>query len=97
VGETAGGDPENADALPLFEKLRQLRLLLARKQSIPPYMVFPDSVLTSMAALKPADPDSLRLIKGVGDQKLAKYGRPFLAAIAGQDPETIAGDFQKAL
>lgn len=97
VGETAGGDPENADALPLFEKLRQLRLLLARKQSIPPYMVFPDSVLTSMAALKPADSDSLRLIKGVGDQKLAKYGRPFLAAIAGQDPETIAGDFQKAL
>ncbi|HOY66825.1 MAG TPA: RecQ family ATP-dependent DNA helicase [Candidatus Ozemobacteraceae bacterium] len=89
---------EGADAasLPLFETLRQLRLLLARKQGIPPYMVFPDSVLTSMAALKPADSESLRLIKGVGDQKLAKYGRPFLAAIAGQNPETISGEFQKA-
>lgn len=91
----AVGDPANSDALPLFESLRQLRLLLARKQGIPPYMVFPDSVLTSMAALKPADAESLRLIKGVGDQKLAKYGRPFLAAIAGQNPETAAASFAK--
>lgn len=87
----------DAASLPLFETLRQLRLLLARKQGIPPYMVFPDSVLTSMAALKPADPESLLLIKGVGDQKLAKYGRPFLAAIAGQDPDAIAASFGNAL
>ncbi|HNW33435.1 MAG TPA: RQC domain-containing protein, partial [Candidatus Ozemobacteraceae bacterium] len=99
TGSIAIGGPAGADAaaLPLFESLRQLRLLLARKQGIPPYMVFPDSVLTSMAALKPADPESMRRIKGVGDQKLAKYGPSFLAAIAGGDPEAVAETFQKPL
>lgn len=59
-------------------------------------MVFPDSVLTSMVALKPTDPESLRLIKDVGDQKLAKYGRSFLAANAGQDPDAVAASFGNA-
>jgi len=97
IGGSAGADTADVAALPLFESLRQLRLLLARKQGIPPYMVFPDSVLTSMAALKPADSESLRLIKGVGDQKLAKYGPSFLAAIAGREPEAVAEGFQKPL
>ncbi len=78
---------------PLFESLRRLRLLLARKLSIPPYMVFADSVLTSMAVLKPADLDSMREIKGVGDQKRDRYGNAFLAVIAGADPENIAAQF----
>lgn len=95
IGGPAGADTADAATLPLFESLRQLRLLLARKQGIPPYMVFPDSVLTSMAAIKPVDPQSMRMIKGVGDQKLAKYGPSFLAALAGQDPQTVVEEFRK--
>ncbi len=78
---------------PLFENLRRLRLLLARKLGIPPYMVFADSVLTSLAVLKPVDLDALRGIKGIGDHKRDRYGRVFLAVIAGTDPETAAGSF----
>lgn len=77
----------------LFENLRRLRLLLARKLSIPPYMVFADSVLTSMAVLMPGDLDSLREIKGVGDRKRDRYGSVFLAVIAGTDPEQAADSF----
>ncbi|NCB38705.1 MAG: ATP-dependent DNA helicase RecQ, partial [Erysipelotrichia bacterium] len=77
----------------LFENLRRLRLLLARKLGIPPYMVFADSVLTSMAVLKPSKIDALREIKGIGDHKRDRYGKVFLAIIAGADPEVVAASF----
>lgn len=96
---TRKGRKNSADALPagpesvLFENLRRLRLLLARKLGIPPYMVFADSVLTSMSVLKPAEIDVLREIKGIGDHKRDRYGQAFLKVIAGADPEAVAGEF----
>lgn len=77
----------------LFSNLRRLRLLLARKLSLPPYMIFADSVLISMAALKPADAEALREIKGVGDNKRDRYGKAFLQVIAGAEPENTAEAF----
>ncbi len=77
----------------LFANLRRLRLLLARKLSLPPYMIFADSVLVSMSVLKPADAAALREIKGVGDNKRDRYGKAFLAVIAGADPESVADEF----
>ncbi|MFZ2956530.1 MAG: RecQ family ATP-dependent DNA helicase [Candidatus Ozemobacteraceae bacterium] len=78
---------------PLFENLRRLRLLLARKLGLPPYMVFPDSVLTSMSILRPVDQGTMRMIKGIGDRKLARYGNAFLAVLSGSPPETVAEVF----
>ncbi|MGM0600663.1 MAG: HRDC domain-containing protein, partial [Candidatus Rifleibacteriota bacterium] len=77
----------------IFEQLRKLRLLIARKLSLPPYMVFADSTLISMAALKPEDIHSLRQIKGVGDQKRDRYGKQFLEVLKGGDPEAVADEF----
>ena len=74
----------------LFEQLRQLRKLLADKLAIPPFHVFHDTALAEMAALKPATPDALREVKGIGDYKLEKYGAVFLRVIAGEAPETVA-------
>jgi superfamily II DNA helicase RecQ len=56
-------------------------------------MVFADSVLISMALLKPEDINSLRQIKGVGDQKRDRYGRLFLEVLHGGDPEAAAAKF----
>lgn len=67
----------------LFERLRKLRKLIAEKQNVPPYIVFHDSALVEMAALKPKTLNQLRQIKGVGDQKLARYGADFLKIISG--------------
>lgn len=74
----------------LFERLRGLRRLLAEKLGIPPYVVFHDSALVEMAALKPRTLDDLRGVKGVGERKLERYGAAFLAVIAGQPPEAAA-------
>ncbi|MBU2573505.1 MAG: RecQ family ATP-dependent DNA helicase [Elusimicrobia bacterium] len=70
----------------LFERLRALRRSIADKAGIPPYVIFHDSVLIEMAASKPQTLYHLRVIKGMGGQKLEKYGRLFLDAIAGESP-----------
>ena len=71
----------------LFERLRRLRRLISGKQGVPPYVVFHDSALIEMAALKPRTWDALRGVKGVGERKLERYGAAFLEVIAGKSPE----------
>ncbi|MCG2726002.1 MAG: DNA helicase RecQ [Elusimicrobia bacterium] len=66
----------------LFESLRSFRRLLADKSGIPPYIIFHDSVLLEMAALKPQTLNDLRGIKGIGEHKLKRYGAAFLKIIA---------------
>lgn len=77
------------ESVPMFENLRRLRLLLARKQKIPPYMVFADSVLASMSAFKPTTMEMLLQIKGVGERKLERYGKAFLDVLSGSEPEEV--------
>ena len=74
----------------LFERLRQLRRLISVKLGVPPYVVFHDSALLEMAALKPKTLDALRGVKGVGDRKLERYGAAFLDVISGKPPESSA-------
>lgn len=62
----------------MFEKLRALRLKLAKKKRVPPYVIFTDKSLIAMANQLPQTKDSLLSIPGVGDAKLKKYGTLFL-------------------
>ncbi|MDB5310841.1 MAG: recQ 2 [Gemmataceae bacterium] len=71
----AGTDPE------LFEILRQLRRQVASRLAVPPYQVFPDTVLAEFARGRPTTPDAMRRVSGVGDRKLADFGPTFLQAI----------------
>jgi ATP-dependent DNA helicase RecQ len=66
----------------LFEKLRLLRLELARERGLPPYIVFSDATLEEMAAARPANDEEMKHISGVGERKLHLYGSYFIEAIA---------------
>jgi ATP-dependent DNA helicase RecQ len=72
--------PEGADEA-LLAALKALRGALAKAQSQPAYVVFPDRSLIEMAAAKPMSLDDLARIHGVGAAKLQKYGSAFLAVI----------------
>jgi ATP-dependent DNA helicase RecQ len=65
----------------LFEALRRLRRQLAEERQVPPYIVFTDATLRHMARLRPATPEALRLVSGVGEAKLRDFGERFLEAI----------------
>jgi ATP-dependent DNA helicase RecQ len=66
----------------LFEHLRALRLEIARKEGIAAYMVFADRTLIDMARLRPRNASDMKLVHGVGEAKLARYGSQFLQAVA---------------
>jgi ATP-dependent DNA helicase RecQ len=65
----------------LFERLRALRLRVARERGVPPYVIFHDATLRELAKLKPRSLDDLRHIYGVGARKSEDYGRLLLAEI----------------
>ncbi|MGE7368735.1 DNA helicase RecQ [Neorhizobium sp. NPDC001467] len=66
----------------LFERLRKLRLEIAKDAGIAPYMVFPDTTLVAFARECPSDARDMLNIAGVGETKFKRYGDAFLAAIA---------------
>jgi ATP-dependent DNA helicase RecQ len=65
----------------LFERLRALRLEVARSRGVPPYVIFHDSTLRDMARLKPETIEALRQVYGVGERKAAELGEVFLGEI----------------
>jgi len=67
---------------PLLDALKALRLSLAQEQGVPPYIIFHDTTLIEISRIRPADPQSLRYISGVGEKKLERYGAQFLAIVA---------------
>lgn len=67
----------------LFEKLRQLRLVIAKEEAVPPYIVFNDKTLIDMCVRSPKDEQEMLMVSGVGENKFHKYGQRFLDEIAG--------------
>lgn len=65
----------------LFEKLRSLRKEIADRENIPPYIVFADSTLREMSENCPLDNQAMLNIKGVGEQKLQRFGEKFLQVV----------------
>ncbi|TAL96482.1 MAG: DNA helicase RecQ [Rhodanobacter sp.] len=65
----------------MWDALRALRTQLAKQQGVPPYVVFHDATLLAMLRALPANEDELAGISGVGEAKLKRYGRDFLAVI----------------
>ena len=65
----------------LFEALRQLRTKCAEEEGFPPYIVFSDKVLHSLATIKPTSLDQFGNISGIGEHKKLKYGTRFVEVI----------------
>lgn len=71
--------PEGAGDL--LRALKAKRKELAQEAGVPPYVIFHDKTLIDMATIKPRSLDEMNLVHGVGDSKLRKYGKVFLAVV----------------
>jgi ATP-dependent DNA helicase RecQ len=79
VQRTADAEAELDDAaLELFEALRSHRLLIARAESVPPFVVASDRTLRDMARSRPLTQSQLLSVYGMGPVKAARYGDGFL-------------------
>ncbi|MEW7278466.1 DNA helicase RecQ [Aquimarina sp. 2201CG1-2-11] len=65
----------------LFEKLRLLRLELAKEAGIPAYQIFNDATLKEMEKFRPMTDEEFMQINGVGRQKMQNYGYQFIKSI----------------
>jgi ATP-dependent DNA helicase RecQ len=79
----AGARPDAA----LLGRLKAWRAAEAKRRRVPAYVVFHDSTLEALAALKPSDRGGLKAVKGVGHTKLETYGDDLLRVLAGRPPE----------
>ena len=84
-------DLTEADA-ELFERLRALRLRLAQEAAVPPYVIFHDATLAAMAAARPATEEELLALPGIGEKKLATYGKAFLEEIMAAPSESAEAE-----
>jgi ATP-dependent DNA helicase RecQ len=65
----------------LFDNLKKVRMVLAKGENVPPYIIFSDTTLVELATYLPHDAGEMRKISGVGDLKLQKYGVDFIQEI----------------
>ncbi len=65
----------------LFDRLRALRLEIAREENMSPYIIFSDKTLTEMAVSVPVNKEEMLSVSGVGNYKFLKYGKRFLSVI----------------
>ena len=66
----------------LFERLRVLRLELAREAGLPPYIIFSDKTLIDMCVRLPMKKEEMLKVSGVGEVKFERYGEQFIDEIA---------------
>jgi len=88
-GEGRGRAAHDAAPLPLdaaaqerYAALKAWRAEVARAHNVPAYVVFHDATLAEMARERPADPDALAGISGVGAKKLERYGAELIRLLA---------------
>ena len=78
-----GMDSLTSKGFKLFDKLKELRLEIARAEKIPPYIVFNDKTLIDMCAKMPTTKSEMLDVSGVGENKYGKYGERFIEVIKG--------------
>lgn len=74
-GVSCAADPE------LYAILKDLRKKIARKQNLPPYVIFQEPSLEAMATTYPITEEELANIPGVGLGKAKRYGKEFIDVI----------------
>lgn len=65
----------------LFSILKDLRKKLSKKLNVPPFVIFQDTSLESMATSYPISLEELQNIPGVGAGKAKRYGEEFVQLI----------------
>jgi ATP-dependent DNA helicase RecQ len=68
---------------PLFEALRAWRASEAKRQHLPPYVIFHDRTLYEIAARRPARLEALAAVNGVGQAKIERYGAAVVDVVRG--------------
>jgi ATP-dependent DNA helicase RecQ len=73
----------------LWEALVALRVSLAEKQNVPPYVICHNRTLEDLCMRRPTCLDDLYEVTGLAERKIARYGEAFLNVINANEPEGV--------
>lgn len=97
-GATVGGKPKTdyKQVLPeaqfaIFSRLREIRKALAGDDGVPAYAVFTDEELANIARLPELTEKAMASIPGIGEKKMARYGKAMLEHYHASRSETESG------
>jgi ATP-dependent DNA helicase RecQ len=65
----------------LYTMLRDLRAKIAKREDVPPYVVFSNKTLEALARYQPINAEEALHVPGIGAAKVQGYAKPFLDAI----------------
>ena len=86
----------NTRSLSLFNRLHNLRALIAEEEKLPAHIIFSDASLESMERRLPRSEEEFGEITGVGEVKQRKYARRFLDAIV-EHQQTKLSTYKQSL
>lgn len=69
------------EELIVYEKLKNWRAEKARETQQPPYIIFHNAHLVSIAKSKPANFEALEKVKGLGKQRIEKFGAEIIEVL----------------
>ncbi|MBX3172810.1 MAG: ATP-dependent DNA helicase RecQ [Gemmatimonadaceae bacterium] len=78
----AASTPLSRDEIARLDALKALRSRLAKDESVPAYVIFPDRALREIARAQPTSLAQLADVHGVGPARLERYGRAVLEALS---------------
>ena len=70
----------------LLRRLKTWRSAEAKRRGVPAFVIFHDTTLEELAALRPSDRGHLRAVRGVGPAKIEQYGDDILEVLLGPAP-----------
>lgn len=79
------GAPDGSVDPDLLEKLKKKRAELAEAEGKPPFLIFSNQTLESLARTRPKSAEAALDLNGVGQLKAKRYLKPFLEIISAQD------------
>ncbi|MEN9974834.1 MAG: hypothetical protein RLZZ282_840, partial [Verrucomicrobiota bacterium] len=65
----------------LYSMLRELRARMAKRDDVPPYVIFGNKTLEALARYQPVTTEEALHVPGIGAAKIQRYAEPFLDAI----------------
>ena len=65
----------------LYSMLRDLRAKMAKREEVPPYVIFNNKTLEALARYQPSNTEEALHLPGIGAAKIQRYAEPFLEMI----------------
>lgn len=70
-----------SEGLELLDRLKGIRLEIARREAMPPYIIFSDKTLLDMCIKAPFTKEEMLRVTGVGENKFERFGVSFMDCI----------------